>query len=133
FEIDTNAFSYYETKINDFYSATGDYAIEIASSSRDIRLCEVVHFTASKSLPKFYTLDSLVADLMETKAGAQFVSMLMKGLKAQNTESNSLGGMNVSMEAIFKQITLRSVMMFAKISEDILVNVINSANKENGF
>ncbi|MCR5741259.1 MAG: glycoside hydrolase family 3 C-terminal domain-containing protein, partial [Gammaproteobacteria bacterium] len=46
FEIDTNAFSYYETKINDFYSATGDYAIEIASSSRDIRLCEVVHFTA---------------------------------------------------------------------------------------
>uniref|UniRef100_UPI004025EE18 glycoside hydrolase family 3 C-terminal domain-containing protein n=1 Tax=Butyribacter sp. TaxID=2822465 RepID=UPI004025EE18 len=45
FMLNARAFSYYETRIHDWYAESGDYEILLASSSRDIRLQYTVSIT----------------------------------------------------------------------------------------
>ena len=47
FTLNARAFSYYETRIHDWYAESGDYEILLASSSRDIRLQDTVSITVS--------------------------------------------------------------------------------------
>lgn len=51
FTLNARAFSYYETRIHDWYAESGDYEILLASSSRDIRLQYTVSITGSKKIP----------------------------------------------------------------------------------
>lgn len=51
FTLNARAFSYYETRIHDWYAESGDYEILLASSSRDIRLQDTVSITGSKKIP----------------------------------------------------------------------------------
>lgn len=77
FELGKRAFAYWNTEINDWHVETADYEIQIAASSRDIRLREQIHVTGQK-LPRFYTLDSTVGDLMEDPIARQQIEQLMK-------------------------------------------------------
>lgn len=118
FTLNARAFSYYETRIHDWYAESGDYEILLASSSRDIRLQYTVSITGSKKIP-------FVADYMTTcedvelfaKDGSALDEMLRRSGFAEATDhdgDDSMGsGTADMMKAMFTGTPLHSILSFS--------------------
>lgn len=65
FELEKRAFSYYNTEIHDWYAESGVYGIEIAASSRDIRLAETVAVESTTRLPFMVDFNTTLDELLE--------------------------------------------------------------------
>ncbi len=63
-----------EEKIHDWYVQSGNFVIEIGSSSRDIRLKESIEIEGTVELPVVYTENSTIKDLTKTKRGQEFLN-----------------------------------------------------------
>lgn len=118
FTLNARAFSYYETRIHDWYAESGDYEILLASSSRDIRLQDTVSITGSKKIP-------FVADYITTcedvelfaKDGSALDDMLRRSGFAEATDhdgDDSMGsGTADMMKAMFTGTPLHSILSFS--------------------
>ena len=118
FMLNARAFSYYETRIHDWYAESGDYEILLASSSRDIRLQDTVSITGSKKIP-------FVADYITTcedvelfaKDGSALDEMLRRSGFAEATDhdgDDSMGsGTADMMKAMFTGTPLHSILSFS--------------------
>lgn len=143
FMLNARAFSYYETRIHDWYAESGDYEILLASSSRDIRLQYTVSITGSKKIP-------FVADYVTTcedvelfaKDGSALDEMLRRSGFAEATDhdgDDSMGsGTADMMKAMFTGTPLHSILSFSseKLTyEDIqdTIRKLNEAEKNNNY
>lgn len=143
FTLNARAFSYYETRIHDWYAESGDYEILLASSSRDIRLQDTVSITGSKKIP-------FVADYVTTcedvelfaKDGSALDEMLLKSGFAEATDhdgDDSMGsGTADMMKAMFTGTPLHSILSFSSEEltyEDIqdTIRKLNEAEKNNNY
>ena len=118
FTLNARSFSYYETRIHDWYAESGDYEILLASSSRDIRLQYTVSITGSKKIP-------FVADYITTcedvelfaKDGSALDEMLRRSGFAEATDhdgDDSMGsGTADMMKAMFTGTPLHSILSFS--------------------
>ena len=64
FELDSRAFAYWETSIHDWYVPSGDYEVEVGSSSRDIKYTKKINIEASYRLPCTVSENTCFGDLM---------------------------------------------------------------------
>lgn len=143
FMLNARAFSYYETRIHDWYAESGDYEILLASSSRDIRLQYTVSITGSKKIP-------FVADYVTTcedvelfaKDGSALDEMLRGSGFAEATDhdgDDSMGsGTADMMKAMFTGTPLHSILSFSSEEltyEDIqdTIRKLNEAEKNNNY
>ena len=143
FTLNARAFSYYETRIHDWYAESGDYEILLASSSRDIRLQYTVSITGSKKIP-------FVADYITTcedvelfaKDGSALDEMLRGSGFAEATDhdgDDSMGsGTADMMKAMFTGTPLHSILSFSSEEltyEDIqdTIRKLNEAEKNNNY
>lgn len=143
FTLNARAFSYYETRIHDWYAESGDYEILLASSSRDIRLQDTVSITGSKKIP-------FVADYVTTcedvelfaKDGSALDEMLRGSGFAEATDhdgDDSMGsGTADMMKAMFTGTPLHSILSFSSEEltyEDIqdTIRKLNEAEKNNNY
>lgn len=143
FTLNARAFSYYETRIHDWYAESGDYEILLASSSRDIRLQDTVSITGSKKIP-------FVADYITTcedvelfaKDGSALDEMLRGSGFAEATDhdgDDSMGsGTANMMKAMFTGTPLHSILSFSSEEltyEDIqdTIRKLNEAEKNNNY
>lgn len=143
FTLNARAFSYYETRIHDWYAESGDYEILLASSSRDIRLQYTVSITGSKKIP-------FVADYITTcedvelfaKDGSALDEMLRRSGFAEATDhdgDDSMGsGTADMMKAMFTGTPLHSILSFSSEEltyEDIqdTIRKLNEAEKSNNY
>lgn len=143
FTLNARAFSYYETRIHDWYAESGDYEILLASSSRDIRLQDTVSITGSKKIP-------FVADHITTcedvelfaKDGSALDEMLRRSGFAEATDhdgDDSMGsGTADMMKAMFTGTPLHSILSFSSEEltyEDIqdTIRKLNEAAKSNNY
>lgn len=143
FTLNARAFSYYETRIHDWYAESGDYEILLASSSRDIRLQNTVSITGSKKIP-------FVADHITTcedvalfaKDGSALDEMLRRSGFAEATDhdgDDSMGsGTADMMKAMFTGTPLHSILSFSSEEltyEDIqdTIRKLNEAEKSNNY
>lgn len=143
FMLNARAFSYYETRIHDWYAESGDYEILLASSSRDIRLQYTVSITGSKKIP-------FVADYVTTcedvelfaKDGSALDEMLRRSGFAEATDhdgDDSMGsGTADMMKAMFTGTPLHSILSFSSEEltyEDIqdTIRKLNEAEKDNNY
>lgn len=143
FTLNARAFSYYETRIHDWYAESGDYEILLASSSRDIRLQDTVSITGSKKIP-------FVADYVTTcedvelfaKDGSALDEMLRVSGFAEATDhdgDDSMGsGTADMMKAMFTGTPLHSILSFSSEEltyEDIqdTIRKLNEAEKSNNY
>lgn len=143
FTLNARAFSYYETRIHDWYAESGDYEILLASSSRDIRLHYTVSITGSKKIP-------FVADYVTTcedvelfaKDGSALDEMLRRSGFAEATDhdgDDSMGsGTADMMKAMFTGTPLHSILSFSSEEltyEDIqdTIRKLNEAEKSNNY
>lgn len=143
FTLNARSFSYYETRIHDWYAESGDYEILLASSSRDIRLQDTVSITGSKKIP-------FVADYVTTcedvelfaKDGSALDEMLRRSGFAEATDhdgDDSMGsGTADMMKAMFTGTPLHSILSFSSEEltyEDIqdTIRKLNEAEKDNNY
>ena len=143
FTLNARAFSYYETRIHDWYAESGDYEILLASSSRNIRLQDTVSITGSKKIP-------FVADHITTcedvelfaKDGSALDEMLRRSGFAEATDhdgDDSMGsGTADMMKAMFTGTPLHSILSFSSEEltyEDIqdTIRKLNEAEKNNNY
>lgn len=143
FTLNARSFSYYETRIHDWYAESGDYEILLASSSRDIRLQDTVSITGSKKIP-------FVADHITTcedvelfaKDGSALDEMLRRSGFAEATDhdgDDSMGsGTADMMKAMFTGTPLHSILSFSSEEltyEDIqdTIRKLNEAEKSNNY
>lgn len=143
FTLNARAFSYYETRIHDWYAESGDYEILLASSSHDIRLQDTVSITGSKKIP-------FVADYVTTcedvelfaKDGSALDEMLRGSGFAEATDhdgDDSMGsGTADMMKAMFTGTPLHSILSFSSEEltyEDIqdTIRKLNEAEKNNNY
>ena len=143
FTLNARSFSYYETRIHDWYAESGDYEILLASSSRDIRSQDTVSITGSKKIP-------FVADYVTTcedvelfaKDGSALDEMLRRSGFAEATDhdgDDSMGsGTADMMKAMFTGTPLHSILSFSSEEltyEDIqdTIRKLNEAEKNNNY
>ena len=141
FTLNARAFSYYETRIHDWYAESGDYEILLASSSRDIRLQYTVSITGSKKIP-------FVADYITTcedvelfaKDGSALDEMLRRSGFAEATDHDDSMGSGTAdmMKAMFTGTPLHSILSFSSEEltyEDIqdTIRKLNEAEKNNNY
>ncbi|MDL2302139.1 glycoside hydrolase family 3 C-terminal domain-containing protein [Lachnospiraceae bacterium OttesenSCG-928-D06] len=119
FTLNKRAFSYWETKIHDWYAESGTYEIQIGSSSRDIALTAKVSVSTDVVLPMCFTPDSCFGEIMGRKEamavmqpylsmfGSIGVSTEEGGEKANSALSNEM------MEAMMHYMPLRGLISFS--------------------
>ena len=131
--LDKRSFAWYNTRIHDWYAATGDYQILVGASSRDIRLQKTVRFVTETRLPFHIHRNTTVAELLADERTAPVIRSMMEDLA-----SDMIGGgdnsSEVASEAITPEMTLkmlensplRSFKSFSGLSEEELSSLIQT-------
>lgn len=132
FELGKRAFAYYNTEIKDWYVESGDFEILAGSSSRDIKLKEVVNVKSTTVVKKKFTRNSTLGDIMCDPAGAKAGKEFLKGMFGDEADSSE--GLGVDMATMMKDFVLRSMVAFSgegftEEKMEALIEELN--NKEN--
>lgn len=134
FALDKRSFAYYENKIHDWYVENGEFAIEIASSSRDIRLRGSVLVSGSPELPIVYTRNSTVKDLVKTRRGREMATRLLGNNPTQSTQNeetkNPGDGGDKMMEAMIQEMPLSAGVSFGQMTEEELSGLLDLLNRK---
>lgn len=135
FVLDGRAFAYYEEKIHDWYVQSGNFVIEIGSSSRDIRLKESIEIEGTVELPVVYTENSTIKDLTRTKRGQEFLNQILGGMgtaserEAANKDMENLGaGSKRMMEASMMGMPLGAFVTYGRMSREGLGGLLMKLN-----
>ncbi len=104
FTLCKRAFAYWNVDIGDWHVETGDFTIYVGQSSRDLELSAVVTVDSTVELPHYYTMDSIVMDIMADPKAAAALKPLMDGIKANLHPQESRGEAN--KEAISEDMTM---------------------------
>lgn len=127
FELDKNAFAYYETRLNDWHAESGEYRILIGKSSRDIVLEAAVEVISTTEIPVVYTANTLMGDLLD-RPESRSIAMEMMG--ATGLVDASGGGPDAMMEAMMKYMPLRGAVAFSqgKFTDEMLSGLLERLN-----
>lgn len=135
-ELDQRSFAWYNTQINDWYAATGEYEIIAAASAADIRLRKTVHVTSTKKVPMDIHENTTIGELMENPGTKEIVSELAKAM-AGNLGSTEREEKTAAEEAISEEMMvkmmesspLRSLRSFIGLSESGIEELIEKLRK----
>jgi beta-glucosidase len=132
FNLTKRAFSYYEPRIHDWHAESGEYTIEIGSSSQDIKLTKSIHLTATSEIPIIYTENTTLGDLSKTERGRKIASNL-RTKTSRNIESDASGLGEASakmMQEFMKKMPLSSLVNFGMITEETLFGMLSALNAD---
>ena len=137
FTLNARAFSYYETRIHDWYAESGDYEILLASSSRDIRLQDTVSITGSKKIPFVADYETTCEEVeLFAKDGSALDEMLRRSGFAEATDhdgDDSMGsGTADMMKAMFTGTPLHSILSFSseELTYEDIQDTIRKLNED---
>lgn len=132
FTLDKSSFAYYEPKIHDWFVESGDFAVEIASSSRDIRLTAVVKVEGTVELPFRYTILSPVGSLRKTAGGRAILEQIMQSAgSGRQTGQNDLGeGSARMMEAMVEEMPLASLASLGGLGLEKVKGIVRMLNND---
>lgn len=133
FVLDNRSFSYYETKIQDWYMESGNYAIEVGASSRDIRQKIEISVKTSRELPYEYTVLSTVGSLLKTEKGRRLWEQIFAGMENSVDdimEPGTLGeGSTQAVMQMINEMPLGGMVNFGGITEAQLGEMLLSLNR----
>lgn len=71
FTLGKRAFAYWNITIHDWYVESGEFEIMVGKSSRDILLTKTVIVKSTEKLPRTYTFDSTIGDILDDPEAAK--------------------------------------------------------------
>jgi beta-glucosidase len=129
FTLDKRAFAYYETRLNDFTAESGVYGIELAASSRDIRLSANVTVNSTAVIPNHFTRYSTLGEVGETPKGHALLASMKEKRAASAYDLSSLGaGAEVMVEKMMQEMSLGALVSYGMMSEEQLDGMIAMLN-----
>lgn len=108
FTLDKRAFAYWNQEIHDWHVETGTFLIEIGQSSRDIRLTESVMVHSTVALPRKYTMDTIVMDILDDPEATEVLKPIIEAI------GGTLGPQQDTTEAAKEAITDEMTMAMLK-------------------
>lgn len=123
-------FAYYETKIHDWFVESGEYGIEIGSSSRDIRLKDFVYIHSVMELPVIYSRTSTMGDLEKTKKGRVFFAKLTGMNEKQSHKRNRpLDAGSERMRSVMRmEMPLGALVSYGRMTDVQLDDMLTELN-----
>lgn len=138
-ELDGRAFSYWNTEIHDWYMEPGSYEIQIGKSAQEILLKKEVQVRTERKLPRIYTLNSTLEEVMKDERGQRLLGEVlgytagkaegMDAITAKSEDGSQM--MNQEMlEAMMGGMPLRQMMSFIPgIKKENLTELIKMLNE----
>ena len=138
-ELDGRAFSYWNTEIHDWYMEPGSYKIQIGKSAQEILLEKEVQVITERKLPRSYTLNSTLGEVMKDERGQRLLGEVlgytagkaegMDAITAKSEDGSQM--MNQEMlEAMMGGMPLRQMMSFIPgIKKENLTELIKMLNE----
>ena len=116
--LDKRSFAYWNEQIGDWHVETGEFLIEVGQSSRDIALTEAVKVKSTVKLPRKYTMDSIVMDILEDEEAVEVLKPVIEAIGSTlhpQHDSNEAAREAISDEmtlAMLKYMPLRGALSF---------------------
>ena len=125
FTLCKRAFAYWNTQIGDWHVETGEFTVEAGLSSRDIQATAVITVDSTVRLPKVFTMDSIVMDIMADPRAAEALKPLLDGIcsalmpapDASEAATEAISG-DMAM-AMMKYMPLRGAVSFGGGAIDV--------------
>ncbi len=134
FTLDASDFAYYETRIHDFYTNSGEYEIYVGSSSRDIREQISLTIKAKKELPITISRETILGELMKSPGAQEIFSQIKLKTEMENadTDVDAMGeGSREMAEAMMVEMPLGSLVSFGLMSDEQLEGLIQMLSYSN--
>ena len=106
FTLDKRSFACWNSQIHDWHVETGDFTIEVGSSSRDLPLKGTVRVESTVELPRHYTMDSIFMDIMaDPKAKEVMMPLIRRTMEIFSHEENGSNS-EAAKEAVTEDMTM---------------------------
>ncbi len=110
FTLGKRAFAYYNVRISDWHVESGDFEILVGGSSRDLPLGRVVHVESTVNVPKRYTLNSPLSDLMKHPVAAARLAHIVENVRTMFSSSDMVSFL--TPEEMSGVLTLKMLIAF---------------------
>ncbi len=136
FTLGKRAFAYWNVQLHDWHVESGEFAIEICRSSRDVALCCTVNVESTVEVPQKFTVNSIFEDLMRSPKAMSVLKPLIDGIAAgmgMNADASDAANSAISsamMEAMIRYMPLRTAASFSggKLSYEALEQMVEMIN-----
>ena len=137
FVLDKRAFAYWNTEIHNWRVESGAYEIQIGENAQDIVLSNTVTVNSVTDIPKVYTRNSTMGEILEDPKGKEIFQKTMAQILGDNAQliaaqEDSSGAINEEMmTAMAEGMPLRQMLSFIPgVSRNVLEELINKLNEK---
>lgn len=138
FTLDERAFAYWNTQIHDWYAEEGSYQVMIGENADQMCLSEEILVHPTKEIPKIYSLNTCLGELMRDPKAQTVMAPFMQGM-AQNDAAMDMAEANANdqsgvvnqemMAAMMEGMPLRQLLSFVPgIKREMLEQMVNALN-----
>ena len=116
--LDKRSFAYWNQEIHDWHVETGDFVIEVGQSSRDILLAETVKVNSTVDIPRKYTMDTIVMDILDDPVATEALKPVMEAISqvlTPQTDEPTAASEAITAEmnmAMLQYMPLRGILSF---------------------
>jgi len=136
FCLDRRAFAYWSTEIHDWHVESGEYELQVGKNAQEILLFAAVSVESEVMIPKVYTLNSTLGEIMADPKGNKILEQAMVSMAGGDTqameEQAQGGGEAISgemMAAMMEAMPLRQLISFVPgITKEALNHLIMALN-----
>ncbi|MBO2516401.1 MAG: glycosyl hydrolase [Clostridiales bacterium] len=117
FTLDKRAFAYWNTDIDNWYVESGDFLIQIGTSSRDIVLEKKVCVESTDKVPQKFDINSIMLDILKSEKAMQVMAPILQQMKegmfgGQDPESADSAVTDDMAQAMIKYMPLHGLLTF---------------------
>ena len=131
FTLDRHSFAYYDTQIHDWHVESGRFAVDIGSSSRDIRQSGILEVRSTVQIPATFTQYSTVGEIMASEKARNAFTRLMRNNSEAEGEPSVSGQNAITPEmiaAMMKDMPLISLATFGILQEEQIPAILSELN-----
>ena len=138
FTLDKRSFAYWNRQIHDWHVETGVFTVEAGDSSRNLPLKAEVTVESMAELPRHYTLNSILMDIMADPKAAPLMREFMRKTRETFGHSEKEGESDAAKEAITDEMNmammnympLRGAFSFGGTSPEEAEELLKKLNQE---
>ncbi len=141
FLLDSRAYAYWSTEIHGWHVESGEYEIQIGKNAQDIILSRTVYVESEHVIPKVFTLNTTMGEILADPKGKAVFEQAMSGMAgsdAQEMESQALEGDGEAisaemMAAMMEAMPLRQMISFVPgVTKEALTSLVKVLNDNDG-
>lgn len=138
FLLDSRAYAYWSTEIHGWHVESGEYEIQIGKNAQDIVLSRTVYVESEHTIPKVFTLNSTLGEILADPKGKAVFEQAMSGMAgsdAQEAEAQALEGDGEAisaemMAAMMEAMPLRQMISFVPgVTKEALTSLVKILNE----